>query len=510
MNVFDTLTQFEKPEDLGIYNRLHTVIWVFNIDDHQFWWANKAALSFWEADTLEDFLSIDLSDDSPVVRERLNDIFLSGSKGKAVEENWTLYPAGKPKMVVLTFTPILVEQKKRAVLIEASPQLKEELDPRAKRILEAVRHTPLIISTFSATGTLLAQNPAAANTYGTEPGVEITLTNRYHSPDLEEQILSLTEKQIRFTADLRVKTSSGLRWHTLTAEPGRDPVTGDRVVVVTEEDVTQKLEAQEELKSLNMTLEQRVAERTEKLSAARFEAEEANKAKTDFLATMSHELRTPLNAIIGFSEMISHGVYGPVTEKQLATLDDINRSGRHLLIQINELLDASTIDRGKLNLFESTFSLKSVTDYCNTIFQLEAEKKSQILEIKSPKTDLVVNADEHRLTQVLINLLANAIKYTPEEGRVTLTVEQNAAGEVVITISDTGIGITEEHLQKVCEAFTQVDISSSFTSGKGVGLGLYITSHLLMAHGGRLEIDSKDSVGTNAHAILPPDRLVSV
>ncbi len=500
MNFFENLPHIRNPEELSVYNKLRTVIWVFNIDNHSFWWANEPALKFWEVDSVEEFLSIDLSDDSPVVRERLNDIFLTGSTGDIVEENWTLYPGGNPKMVILTFTPILVGDLNRAVLIEASPELKEELDPRAKRILEAVRHTPLMISTFDLEGRLLAQNPAAANIYGSRSESMVTLENRYGDADIEEKIQP--------SADILVHTLMGKRWHTLTAEPGRDPVSGNRVIVITEEDVTKRVQAEEELRNLNMTLEQRVAERTEKLSYARKEAEDANAAKTDFLATMSHELRTPLNAIIGFSEMLSHKVYGPVTEKQLVALDDINRSGRHLLRQINELLDASTIDAGELNLFESTFSVASVMDYCNTIFQLEAAKKNQQLDIQVPDLSLKLHADEYRITQVIINLLTNAIKYTAENGTIRLSVFRNSIGELVFEVRDSGIGISKDHLSRVSQAFTQIDISSSSTSGKGVGLGLYIVSHLLTAHGGRLDIQSEERVGTVVHAILPIERLV--
>ncbi len=504
-----TLAHFKDPKELDLLDHLHTVIWAFNIEDHQFWWANRTALKFWEKQSLQEFLSIDMSSDSPIVRRRLRDVFDSAANGKTVEENWTLYPGGTPKMVVATFTAIWIEGNKRAVLIEASPQLKEELDPRAKRMLEAARHTPLIISTFDMHGKLLAQNPAAASRYGSAPDDGISLENRYGDTNIVPHLLSQTAQKHQFNADILVNTVKGERWHTLTAEPGRDPVTGNPVFVVTEEDVTDKILAQKELTQLNLTLEQRVAERTEKLSQAIQEAVNANKAKTDFLAMMSHELRTPLNAIIGFSEMMTHLVYGPVTEKQLVTLHDINKSGRHLLKQINDLLDASTIDRGELNLFDSEFSVKSVFEFCAKTFELETEKKNQKMSIHLPPEDLHIRADEHRITQILINLISNAIKYTSECGEITVSTDFTDAGELMISVKDTGIGISTDQLQFVTQAFVQIDISSSFTSGKGVGLGLYITSQLLAAHGGRLEIESKEGIGTTMCALLPAERVLS-
>lgn len=509
-NNTDQLLHINSREELEIYNSLTSVIWVFNIQDHQLWWANNSALEFWEKENLEDFLEIDLGDDSLVVRERLSDIFNSASAGKAIEENWTLYPGGTPKMVILVFTPILIEDGKRAVLIEASPQLKEELDPRAKRILEAVRYTPLMISTFSKNGRLLAQNPAAANVYGQRNEDETTLANRYKNTDIQSAILKIQEQRKRFVTDIQVETQYGSRWHNLHASPGRDPVTGGQVLVLTEEDISDRIKAEEDLHHLNTTLEQRVRDRTSELSKAIQEAKNANRAKTEFLATMSHELRTPLNAIIGFSEMISHGVYGPTTEKQLTTLGDINRSGRYLLKQINDLLDASTIDRGELNLFESTFPIQSTLDYCATIFEMEAKRKNQVLAFEFPQHSIDIHADEHRFTQIITNLVSNALKYTPENGKIVVTTEKTPTGDICVSVRDNGVGIAQEHLNQVTQAFTQVDISSSFVSGKGVGLGLYITSSLLKAHGGRLSLEPNADTGLTARAILPNNRITQL
>ncbi|MBO6827142.1 MAG: PAS domain-containing protein [Sneathiella sp.] len=502
------LFNIKNPEQLEIYNRLHSVIWVFNIDEHRFWWANNAAIKFWEKQSLADFLSVDLSDDSEVVRERLKEIFQTATIGEKLEENWTVYPDGKPKMVMVTFTPVILEKNKKGLLIEASPQLKEELDPRAKRILEAVRYTPLIISTFSNTGMMIAQNPAAAKLYGSGEKQDTMLQSRYTDPLVVETLLNLGDEQQRFATDIQVQTRTGQRWHTLNAEAGRDPVTGDKVIIITEEDITERANTQQQLQQLNATLEQRVAARTEELSEAIRLATEANKAKTDFLATMSHELRTPLNAIIGFSEMLSSGLYGPTTEKQAVTICDINRSGRYLLEQINDLLDASTIDRGELNLFESNFSLSSTFDYCATIFEMEAKRKNQNLRFIMPPQDMKIHADEHRFTQIVTNLISNALKYTPNEGSVTVSAELTKASEVSINVADTGIGIAEDHLEVVTQAFTQIDISSSFVSGKGVGLGLYITSSLLKAHQGSLLLEPNNDRGLTARAILPASRLV--
>ncbi|MCG8492957.1 MAG: ATP-binding protein [Sneathiellales bacterium] len=495
---------------MSAYNLLNSVIWVFNIEDHAFWWANRPALDFWECETQNDFLNIDLSDDSQVVRDRLHDIFEHGKKSGRVEENWTLYPSGKPKMVVITFTPVLLENGKRGAILEASPQLKEELDPRAKRILEAVRNTPLMISSYDLDGGLLAQNPTAAKIYGPSAEKMVTLDSRYQKREVIERILEVGTHQTRVFMDVEVPTSEGLRWHFVSADTGRDPISGGRVIIVTEEDITTRVHTEEELKNLNQTLELRVKERTKKLSAARKEAVAANEAKSNFLATMSHELRTPLNAIIGFSEMLENNIYGPITDRQEVTIGDIKRSGQNLLAQINDLLDASTIDTGRLNLFERNFPVRAITEYTRSMFQIQAAKKNQDLVIYDPPEELHLYADEHRMNQVMINLVGNAMKYTDEGGRIELDIQSCDRNGLTFTVTDTGVGISKAELKKVFQAFTQLDASSALATDKGVGLGLYISSQLMRIHGGKLDIKSKKGVGTTMIAILPPERVSHV
>ncbi|MEH6630104.1 MAG: ATP-binding protein [Halopseudomonas aestusnigri] len=503
----EQLPEFPFWQDLSAFNRLSTAIWVFDIDDHKIWWGNESALEFWEAESLSVLIERDFSSDSTTVRRRLAEIFSNTSQGERVEENWTLYPNGAPKMVIVTFTPILIESKKRAVLIEASPQIRDELDHRAKRILEAVRHTPLMISTFANDGRLLAQNPAAASVYDIENKPTTTLIERYNDPNIIKSISDRQQTGERFGRDIKVQTAVGDRWHTLTVEFGLDPVSGTKVIVATEEDITERVKAQEELRRLNLDLEKRVSERTHKLTLARHEAEKANKSKGNFLATMSHELRTPLNAIIGFSDMLEHQIYGPINDKQSSALKDIHSSAQHLLELINELLDASTIDSGELNLFEGYFQHDSIVDYCRAAFELEAMKKDQCFTVQNNVIDVSMKGDARRFRQILINLIGNAIKYTPEGGTISLSVNYDTAHNIVFAIKDTGIGIPANRLKDVCKAFTQA-ASSSWASGKGVGLGLYIASRLVAAHDGELKIESEINKGTTVSVIIPKSRVL--
>ncbi len=505
LSLTESLPEFQFWQDLSAFNRLSTAIWVFNIEDHNIWWGNESALKFWDADSLENLVQRDFSTDSSSVRRRLHEMFVTSAQGDRVEENWTLYPNGQPQMAIVTFTPIYIENRKKALLIEATPQINDELDQRTKRILEAIRHTPLMITTFDGDGSLLAENPAAANAYNTQEKTT-TIEDRYNDPDIRKRILDRHDTPKRFKRDIKVYTAFGERWHTLTAEMGLDPVSGRQVIVATEEDITERVQAQEELRRLNLNLEQRVAERTHKLTIARQEAENANKSKGNFLATMSHELRTPLNAIIGFSDMLEHQIYGPINAKQTAALKDIHSSAQHLLELINELLDASTIDSGELKLFEEYFQHDDIVDYCHATFELEAMKKDQTLVVENNVRDILIKGDSRRFRQILINLLGNAFKYTPEGGSVSLQIDYDAENNLLFLIKDTGIGIEEARLPDICKAFTQA-ASSSWAAGKGVGLGLYIASRLIDAHDGTLTITSKINQGTTVKVSIPNNRL---
>lgn len=491
---------------LSPYEQLSTPIWIFDIERHAIWWANASALTLWEADSLEELLEREFQSDSRIVHDRLEQIFINGAQGQRIEEIWTLYPKGTPKTVSLSFMPVTVDIGARAVLIEGSPQLDADLDPRAKRILEAVRHTPLLISTFSLDGTLLAQNPASVETYGESSENTTTIESRYNHPGLTGQILERVRQDGCFRHDIKITCQKGERWHTLTAEKGRDPVTGDRVLIITEEDVTQRIEMQEALARLNQNLERRVQERTEKLVRAQEAAEAANKSKSNFLATMSHELRTPLNAIIGFAEMLGLGLYGEINPRQKGTLEDIRSSAQHLLSLINELLDASTLETGEFNLHEDNFSLDDVVYYCQSTFELECQKRQQQLSVINNAPQITLYGDSRRFRQILINLLGNASKFTPEEGCVGLEINQVPGAGITLQVSDTGIGIPEKRLPDVCNAFTQA-ASTAWSAGQGVGLGLYIASRLVAAHGGQLQIESTEGQGTVVSFTIPEGRV---
>ena len=225
-------------------------------------------------------------------------------------------------------------------------------------------------------------------------------------------------------------------------------------------------------------------------------AEAASNAKTDFLATMSHEMRTPLNAIIGMTH-IAHSA--ETSEKKERALDKIDTASRHLLGVINDILDMSKIESGKLELHENFFSFeKMLAGATNVIAYRVDEKRQHFLRRVDPAVPADFIGDEQRLWQVITNLLSNAVKFTPEKGVISLAVDfvekKDSSCKLRVSVSDTGIGISKEHQKKLFQSFMQADSSVSRRFG-GTGLGLVISKNIVEMLGGEIQVDSEENKG---------------
>lgn len=262
--------------------------------------------------------------------------------------------------------------------------------------------------------------------------------------------------------------------------------------------------AKEAVEDANLDLERNVREQTRELRNALVQAEMANRSKTDFLANMSHELRTPLNAIIGFSDMFRSAIFGPLGDKHYTEYaEHIHESGTHLLKLISDILDVARVEAGQLNIKSEEIRIREVFDDCMSMIKPRAQVKGLDLTFAvSPDTPPIF-ADSLRLKQILLNLTGNAIKFTPEGGKVNVTANAMENSGVTIRVQDTGVGMTDEQIETAFERFGQAQ-SSLMLSQDGVGLGLFISSSFMELHGGSLDITSTPGEGTTVTVVFPP------
>ena len=242
---------------------------------------------------------------------------------------------------------------------------------------------------------------------------------------------------------------------------------------------------------------------------ARRRAEEASLAKSRFLATMSHELRTPLNAILGFSEVMKGELFGPHSVPAYRDYsNDIHASGQHLLALINEILDLSRVEAGRYELKEDSISMSAIIEDCRRLLMLRAEKRGiaidELIEPDLPR----IWADERAIRQVALNLLTNAIKFTPQGGEIVIKVGWTSTGGQYFSVKDTGPGIPESEIPIVMSSFGRGTLAQKHAE-EGSGLGLPIVKGLVELHGGTFTLRSKVREGTEVIVILPPERVMT-
>lgn len=243
------------------------------------------------------------------------------------------------------------------------------------------------------------------------------------------------------------------------------------------------------------------------MTEAKRQSDMANRAKTEFLANMSHELRTPLNSIIGFSEMIKNEVFGKIEPRDYwEYAKDIHQSGQGLLNIINEILDISKIEARERELNESLVDISKAVSSCLELMSARYEAKKINIQCELEGIPRLV-AEERGIKQILINLMSNAVKFTPDEGRINVSYQVDAHGQLRLSITDTGVGLTDEEIEKALSPFGQIDNELS-RSGSGTGLGLTLVDSLMKLHAGKLEMISQKGTGTSVTLVFPVDRVV--
>ena len=267
-------------------------------------------------------------------------------------------------------------------------------------------------------------------------------------------------------------------------------------------------ESQKIIENQNLELDSKVRERTLELEKNQIRLQEsnlllenANRHKSEFLANMSHELRTPLNSIIGFSELLKEKIFGDINPKQTEYVKNIYNSGKHLLDLINDILDLSKIESGEVNVFREIFSLNKAIQSCVAIVSERVKKNKLKLHVYISEGENLIYADERKMKQILLNLLTNAVKFTPEGGEIVVQAESTEAG-IQVMVKDSGIGIDPKDQEKIFEEFKQVE--NHYTRKlEGTGLGLAIVKRLIDLQNGWLKLDSALGVGSSFTFFIP-------
>ncbi len=324
----------------------------------------------------------------------------------------------------------------------------------------------------------------------------------YDSKDRENAMEAIKTDGFITNYETRLKKKNGdLINISLTLTPLYDQFENYIGTVGVSKDITNKIrneriikEKNEQLEELTNNLEKLVHERTAELEKANERLTVLNQYRSQFIANMSHELRTPLNSIIGFSEILADGSFGELNKKQLKYANNINKSGHHLLQIINDILDLSKIDAGKMELNMTIFDLNDLVKNSMFMFDGTAAKKQVELKVEVDEIPVFIQADMGRIKQVLFNLISNAVKFTPSGGSVTIKTEL-FDDQIKTSVIDTGIGIPEEHLSMIFNEFEQVDNSYS-REYEGTGLGLPLVKRFLEMHDSTIKASSKPDEGS--------------
>lgn len=349
---------------------------------------------------------------------------------------------------------------------------------------------PIALVDPSSFGVMHA-NMAALRLFGLseEDGARVDVRTLFDEEDLPARIETLlASSRIGTPVEFRMKKKDGTTIHVLVSAATAH-FQGRRALLIGIQDVTAKRKEAEALRD------------------ARDQATAASRSKSEFLANMSHELRTPLNAIIGFSEALERELFGPIgSPRYREYAEDIHDSGVHLLSLINDILDLSKIEAGHFKLHEDEADLNHVIGAATRIVRHRAQQANISIELSLPEPPVALVADERALKQVLINLVSNAVKFSPDGSLVRIEA-QVRPDSLRVSVVDEGAGIAEEDIPRALTPFTQLDGSLS-RAHEGTGLGLPLAKHLTELHGGRLSIESELGKGTAVHVDLPLSRIV--
>eukprot|EP00545_Synedropsis_sp_CCMP1620_P013647 CAMPEP_0119009436 /NCGR_PEP_ID=MMETSP1176-20130426/4361_1 /TAXON_ID=265551 /ORGANISM="Synedropsis recta cf, Strain CCMP1620" /LENGTH=592 /DNA_ID=CAMNT_0006961953 /DNA_START=57 /DNA_END=1835 /DNA_ORIENTATION=+ len=442
-------------------------------------WANSPALKTWRADSLEELLGRNFKNGmSEATKRRMDDQLAQLRRGEIMTEEWTSYPKNrKPTTLGLTGTAIRIDGGRIAALIEAELPDSKKIDQSSIRGVEMLRHLPLAVCKFDMKGKKMYQNPEAVNLFGSSE--ESTFVSRFVDRAIGKTALQQVQGGNDYKVETELYTQSGPRWFAISVRRAKDPVTGDHIVLDSVQDITEIIQARKESKQASL--------------------------KSEFTAVMAHEIRTPLHQIIGYMDLLElTTLSGP----QLENVRMVQDSTALLIAIINDLLDYSKLEEGRLQLENMSFDSRGILDGCIAAVEPECEQKglklvSMLLENLPHK----LKGDPNRFRQIILNLLQNAVKFT-DEGSVTMSVTTVSRDELKarlrFEIVDTGVGIDPSHQTIIFEKYRQAHASVARNYG-GTGLGLAICKSLTEAMGGVIGLESELGKGTKVFVEIPFD-----
>jgi PAS domain S-box-containing protein len=379
------------------------------------------------------------------------------------------------------------------------------LERRFRELLEAA---PDAIMQVDADGRIILLNRVAEDMFGYSRDellgqpVEALIPKELHTRHTEHHAHYRQNPMTRTMGSglaLEATRKDGSRFPVEISLSPSDSAEGFRVTAIIR-DTTERRTAEERLRKVQEEYTQRLAEANAALELTNRELERANRLKSEFLASMSHELRTPLHTIIGFSELLSEELEGPLNEKQQRFVQHIHTDSLHLLELINDVLDISKIEADRLELRPEAFDLTALVAESLSAVRSLADAKSHKLET-ALNVPTALEADRLRIKQVLVNLLSNAIKFTPEGGRIRLEASVQEPF-VLVSVHDNGVGIPPEEHESIFDKFHQVGATTKGVR-EGTGLGLAITKRLVEQHGGSIWVQSQRQKGSTFLFTLP-------
>lgn len=478
-----------KRGDLRFIDQLETPVWVYDLDAEQIWVINQAALALFAAEDLETLRSRQARTPmSQGMRRRLATYRTHFGRGEVVREQWSFYPEGsRPILADCCCSAISIEDdagERLAMLVEARTVNREAASDE-DRLVEALRHCNDCISLYGLDGSTLLRNPAAEEALGPSGYEASSFAQSFIDHTAARKARAVVERGDVYRDEVLVRTRSGEAWHDMEVRRVVDPVTGEDALLAVHHDVTMHHAAAERLREAHRTAE-----------CAREEAEVANRAKSAFLATMSHELRTPMTGVLTAAEVLRTS---PLDEDQLESVEMVLEAGRQMVALVNDVLDLSRIEAGRIELAPAPVKVQALMR--GALLPLMGAVQARGLTLDSSIADVVpewLAVDGQRVTQVLTNLVSNAIKHG---GRGTIAVSFSVSRSNLLRceVSDEGPGIAPEHLETIFLPFER----GSGARRDSAGLGLHIAHNIVTLMGGEITVQSTLGSGSTFSFAIP-------